>query len=1032
MSRDSDAVRTALEKRGYVLEDAIGRGAAATVYRAHDVRHDRVVAVKVLHEPGYNSESAERFAREIRIAAGLVHPHILPIHDSGEAAATFFYVMPYVAESLRTRLDRDGRFDIPDAVRIASQLADALDYAHAREVVHRDVKPENILLEGAHPMLADFGVARGLAGSAWPSMTVTGAIIGTPGYMSPEQFAGQKDVDGRSDIFSLGCVLFEMLTGVPYFLGTDGQVDFLRRFVDLPIGLRALVPQAPEALERVLSQALACSADRRFASGRALAWALLHPETLPVSSRRGAFAVAPEVIIGRENELAEVERLLERSRLVTVRGAGGVGKTHLALTVAGRQQGREAGSCAVVALAGVDEHSLPSTIAEALGFTFAGWRDPAGQLIDHLHDKRLLLVLDNFEHLTSAAPFLATLLGQTAEVRCLVTSRERLGLRDETVFELEGLRLSSEDGGAGLSDAAELFLHAAARVRRNFQPTPDEILSIHRICRLLDGMPLGIEMAAALLRVLECDGIVRELEKSFDALEAGVRDVPERHRTLRAVFDYSWNLIGEPQREALCRLALFRGAFDQDAAREVGQVSLQVLAALTDASMLRRTESGRFVIHPVFRQYAEEHLRERSDTARMATERYVRFFARLMRRHGQDLRGPSHGRVLSALTDEIADFRAAWSAAVVAGEETALRDFVDDLFQMYDLRGWYREGQLAIDDALARGTLSPFMIAKLLGYRSRFSFQLSQFSDALELARRSQRHFESLGAEREAADALLHQARVHYRSGRFDEAETAIRHALGAYTNDDESYARAMALNDLGYVLGAQGKNGEAAQGLRESLAFFERKGDSWGEAKVCNNLGGVLDGPNAHAESMALFERALRINQRIGDRRGMFVSLHNVARCSHLLGNDSRARSFAEAALAVARDLGAPLDISATLGSLADIEAHAGRFDEALRHYQEALAIANRVDAPTLALHHVVDIGRLFLDMGDAAAAVESLSLAVNHPAIERGCRDVARQLLDDARANLSEIPSSSEREAPADLRAFALKFDAEVMRRA
>jgi predicted ATPase len=1031
MFKDSDAVRIALETRGYVLEDTLGRGAAATVYRAHDVRHDRIVALKVLHEDRHNPDSVARFGREIRIAARLVHPHILPIHDSGEAATTFFYVMPYVAESLRNRLDREGRFDIADAVRIASQLADALDYAHAQGVLHRDIKPENILIDGAHAMLADFGVARGLAGSSWPSLTATGAIIGTPGYMSPEQFVGGRDVDGRSDIFSLGCVLFEMLTGTPYFLGTDGHVDFLRRFVDLPIGLRSLNPQAPEALENVLSKALACSPDRRFASASALAWALLHPEMSAASSRRAAFAVAPDVIIGRENEMAEVERLLERSRLVTVRGAGGVGKTHLALTVAGRRQTSDAGSCAVVALAGVNEHSLASTIAETLGFTFSGWREPAGQLIDHLRDKRLLLVLDNFEHLTSAAPFLASLLAQTVDVRCLVTSRERLGLRDETVLELEGLRLATEGDGGGLSDAAELFLHAAARVRPRFQPTPDDLRSIHRICHLLDGMPLGIEMAAALLRVLECDGIVRELEKSFDALEADVRDIPERHRTLRAVFDYSWNLIGERQREALCRLALFRGAFDQDGAREVGDVSLQVLAALTDASMLRRTESGRFVIHSVFRQYAEEHLRERGDTARVATERYVRFFARLMRKRGQELRGPLHASALSALSDEIADFRAAWSAAVMTADETALRDFVDDLFQVYDLRGWYREGQLVIDDALARGALSPFMMAKLLGYRSRFSFQLSQFGDALELAERSYRHFQSLGAEREAADALRHQARVHYRGGRFDVAENAIRRALDAYTSDDTLHSRAMALNDLGYVLGAQGRNGDAAQALRESLALFEKTGDSWGEAKVCNNLGGVLEGPNANAESMALFERGLRIMQSVGDRRGVGVSLHNVARCSHLSGNDSRARGYAEAALEIARDLGAPLDVSATLGALADIEGHAGRFDKALRYYQEALAIANRVEAPTLALHHVVDIGRLLLQMGDPAAAVEALSLAASHPASDRGCREVARQLLDEARTKLSQRPESLEREIAGDLKAFALRFDAEVVRR-
>jgi len=1029
MSNPSGAVRNALEQRGYLLETVIGRGAAATVYRAHDVRHDRVVAVKVLYEESCSRNSIERFAREIRLVARLVHPHILPIHDSGEAAATFFYVMPCVTESLRTRLEREGRLDVVDAVRIASQVADALDYAHGHGVIHRDIKPENILIEGGHASLADFGVARGLADPAWASLTTTGGIVGTPAYMSPEQFLSEKDIDGRSDIFSLGCVLFEMLTGRSYFADEDGGVDFMRRFVDQPIQLRVLAPHAPEALEHVLAQALACSPDRRFASANALAYALLHPETAPASSR-ATLGVAPGVLIGRENEMAEVEHLLETSRLVTVLGAGGVGKTHLALTVARSRQTSEAGGCAVVSLAGADENSVPSTIAEALGFAFAGRRDPAGQLLDHLRDKRLLLVLDNFEHVTTAAPFLATLLAQTTDVRCLVTSRERLALREEAVLELEGLRLTGQDD-AGLSDAAKLFLHAAARVNPRFRPTPDDMESIHRICHLVDGMPLAIEMAAALLRVLECRGIVAELERSFDALEADIRNIPERHRTLRAVFDYSWNLIGAQQREALCRLALFRDAFDHDGAREVGDVSFRVLAALTGASMLRRTERGRFLMHPVFRQYAEERLRERGDIARVATERYVRFFARLMRKRGQDLRGPSHASVLSALTDEIADFRAAWSAAVASADEASLRDFINGLFQVYELRGWYGEGQRMIDDALASGTLSELMTAKLLGWRSRFSFQLSQFGDALELARRSHRLCTSLGAEREAAEALLHQARVDYRSGRFDEAEMTIRRALEAFATDDAVRERAMALNDLGYVLGAKGMTHNAEEALRTSLALSKQIGDSWGEAKVCNNLGAIIDGPDTHAEAMALFESALRINQQIGDRRGVGISLHNMARCSHLLGNSSRAREFAEASLEVARHLGAPLDISTTLGTVAEIDAHAGRYDQALRYYQEALGIANRVEAASLALEHIVDIGRLFLDMGEPAAAMEALSLAANHPAIDRGRLDIARQLLNDARARVSQNPGSPEREISSDLGAFARRFDAEVMRR-
>ena len=1028
MSTDADAIRAALERRGYLLDAEIGQGAAAHVYRAHDTRHDRTVAIKVLRAETFSRHDAERFAREIRIAARFVHAHIVPIHDSGEIGSRFYYIMPYVAGSLRNRLSRQGRLEVAEAVRIAAEVADALDYAHTRGVLHRDVKPENILIEGSHVALSDFGVARAIADVDWQSLTSAGSIVGTPSYMSPEQFSG-GDVDERTDIYSLGCVLFEMLSGLRYFVGEDGRVDFLRRFVDMPLGLRARNPEVSEALERVIAKAVACAPEHRFASARELASALQHPATAAPPARQASVPTTPDIIIGREREIAEVEELLTRSRLVTVLGAGGVGKTHLAMSLASRHKAADPGSCAVVHLAGVDGLSLASSIAEALGFAFAGWRDAAGQLIDHLRDKRLLLILDNFEHMTSAAPLIGSIISRTAAVRCLVTSRERLGLRDETIFELEGLRSTVDSAAPGASDAARLFLHAAYRLRPRFQPTPDELACIDRICDMLDGMPLGIEMAAALLRVLECEGILRELERSFDSLEADLRDIPDRHRTLRAVFDYSWNLLSADAQDGLRRLALFRGTFDQTGAREVGGVSLHVLAALKDASMIRRVEGGRFAIHPVFRQYAEERLRERNADAPVATERYVRFFARLMRDRGTQLCGPSHAAALSALTDDIAEFRAAWSAAVTAADETALRDLVDGLFQVYDLRGWYREGQAIIDEAMTRGTLSAFMVAKLLSWRSRFCFHLSQLTDAFDLATRSARGFRSIGADREAANALLHQSRAEFRGGRFDEAEVAIREALAIYDTHADPHGRARALNDLGYVLAAQGRTSEAVETLRESLALFEQTGDSLGQAKVLNNLGGVLDGPETHLESMDLFERGLRMHQLIGDRRGVGICLHNVARCSLMLGDAARAARFAAASLEIARDLGAPLDVSTFLGTLAEIEARAGHIDQALQAHQEALTIAVQGGAHALALQHVVDIGQLFLRLGDTESAIEALTFAVKHPSIDRAYRDLASRLLGDAS---TAVPQErfADRDVPVDLKAFVSRFNAEIER--
>ena len=199
----------------YVLERELGRGGMATVYLAEDVRHHRRVALKVLHPELSAVLGPERFLKEIALTASLQHPHILPLFDSGEADGQLFYVMPLVeGQTLRARLERERQLPIPDALRIASEVADALQYAHERGVIHRDVKPENILLQGGHALVADFGIALAVQTAGGARMTQTGLSLGTPQYMSPEQAMGERTIDARSDVYALGAVLYEMLPGM--------------------------------------------------------------------------------------------------------------------------------------------------------------------------------------------------------------------------------------------------------------------------------------------------------------------------------------------------------------------------------------------------------------------------------------------------------------------------------------------------------------------------------------------------------------------------------------------------------------------------------------------------------------------------------------------------------------------------------------------------------------------------------------------------------------------------------------------------
>jgi eukaryotic-like serine/threonine-protein kinase len=264
MTAPPERLAAALADR-YRIERELGQGGMATVYLAHDLKHDRKVAIKVLKPDLAAVIGAERFLREITTTANLRHPHILPLYDSGEAGDVLYYVMPYVeGESLRDRLDREKQLPLDDALRIAREVADALSYAHSRGVIHRDVKPENILLESGHAVVADFGIARALDAAGAQSITQTGMAIGTPQYMSPEQAAGEKGLDGRSDLYSLACVLYEMLGGQPPFTGpTVESVVHQHMAIEAP-PVTNLRPAVPAAVAAALQRALAKHPADRF------------------------------------------------------------------------------------------------------------------------------------------------------------------------------------------------------------------------------------------------------------------------------------------------------------------------------------------------------------------------------------------------------------------------------------------------------------------------------------------------------------------------------------------------------------------------------------------------------------------------------------------------------------------------------------------------------------------------------------------------------------------------------------------------
>jgi len=282
----------------YTIERELGRGGMATVYLAHDLKHDRTVALKVLHAELSSSLGPDRFLREIKVAARLNHPHILPLHDSGEADGFLFYVMPYVeGESLRAVLNRLGKLPLEDALRVARSIAGALDYAHRQRVVHRDIKPENIMLHEGEATVMDFGIAKAVSVSAGDTLTQTGMMVGTPAYVSPEQAVGEGEIDGRSDQYSLACMLFEMLSGGKAFTGGTAQAVLSKRFTEPVPSLRKIEPTVPDEIDMAISKALSKDPRERFDTSGEFAKALIWPKVAtPADQPTVKPAAAPKSI----------------------------------------------------------------------------------------------------------------------------------------------------------------------------------------------------------------------------------------------------------------------------------------------------------------------------------------------------------------------------------------------------------------------------------------------------------------------------------------------------------------------------------------------------------------------------------------------------------------------------------------------------------------------------------------------------------------------------------------------------------------
>jgi predicted ATPase/DNA-binding SARP family transcriptional activator len=709
--------------------------------------------------------------------------------------------------------------------------------------------------------------------------------------------------------------------------------------------------------------------------------------------------------VGREAELAELDALIAdpEVRLITIVGPGGIGKTRLALAAAERQLSpsgdlkggahfRFPDGVYFVSLAALDSSArVAPALAEALDFPLSGrdGRTPEQQILGYVRRKRLLLVIDNFEHLLpplSSLPSPAgrtTPMGGTEEaiergsallteivraapaVHILTTSRERLNLQGEQVYALQGLPCPYETTPPGAPanraaditayPAAQLFLGSARRARHGFAVTKDDLPYLGRICRLVDGMPLAVELAASWTDTLSLAAIASEIEQSLDFLETHWQDVPQRHRSITAVFDATWGRLSAAERDVFKQLSVFRGGFTRGAARAVTDASLRLLAGLVNKSLLAYNQAqDRYHAHELLRQYGAEKLARDPARVTLARERHSAYFCTALGRWETDLKSARQAVALDEIEADLANARAAWEWAAaqpfVTGLDKALRGYA----HFYLIRGRFAEAiaacQLAID-ALTQVDATA-----------------ADFPDALRVA----------------ALAMVLQAELYHFDEQIVQAKTLLQRSSEllnspALAHHDTQAERAKLLRKMGNV--AMPDWDSARPLFEQSLSLNRLLGDRWEEAWSLSDLGYALLSSGDLEGAQRLFEGSLALLRALGDAFGEAILLAGLAMNANLLGDCDEAKRLGLESLVIMRSQGFRWGEVFSLISLGLVNRDSGDNEAAKQVYEECLALTRALGNPGYTAVSLLGLGGLTLDAYDVNPArrmfEEALSLS-------------------------------------------------------
>jgi predicted ATPase/DNA-binding XRE family transcriptional regulator len=657
-----------------------------------------------------------------------------------------------------------------------------------------------------------------------------------------------------------------------------------------------------------------------------------------VPTHRGRLPHQPTSFIGRAHELADLSRLLEdeQTRLVTITGPGGIGKTRLAITLAERLLAADRFPDGVffVPLAAIETaDQIVPALAEALDFSLDAGRNqvrsPQQQVFDYLRAKRLMLILDNVEHLLGsaevgddkAADWVATLLAAAPGVAIVATSREHLKLREEHVYPLGGLDVP----GAGASSAygaVALFVQRAQLLRPDFAPDKHDMSVVAQICRLVEGMPLAIELAAGWVDTLALPAIAMEIERDLDLLATELRDVPPRHRNMRTVFDATWHRLGAAEQMVFARLAVFRGGSDRQGVQSVTGALLPQLHTLVGGSLLQYDATrDRYSVHELLRQYGSEKLAADAADERATRDRHAAYYCAFVQQRGAELSGRGQLAALAALDAERENVQAAWDWAATRGQIKLLVEAIDGLGYFYEWRALFDNGARAYHIAAQRLEALP---ADDQAYSRRVLTRLHAW-----------------------------QGTFHHLQGDTTGAEQLLRQSLALLDNLSASgqevrAERAFILLQLGRV-DLEGKLVDARRYLEESLALYQALGRRWEASHVLLWLGELARGEGAFEEGRRYCKSSLAGLEASGDRRGIAEVLDLDSQAAVEVGQLDEAEALARRSYAIRAELGDSVNRAAGLGRLGVFLLWAGKNDEASTLLAQSLELYQELGDRTM-----------------------------------------------------------------------------------